>query len=285
MEEVYRVEWTFNSNAIEGNTLTLLETKLVLEQGLTIGGKKLREHFEVINHAEAIAYIQELIDQGHELTEFVVKSIQHLVLKNIADDAGRYRMVNVRISGSEHVPSHYTLVPEQMEQLIQWYESQRNIMHPLLLAAEFHYRFVYIHPFSDGSGRTARLLMNLILMQYGYPPAIVKAADAARLRYYETLGEASVQGQLQPFMELIIECVAELFAVLFVCGEIVHLINVILTLYFGVQWRFFEEIRLYKLSRLFSFLAVLFPDTLLSNLIRYTRKNMLSRRGQHWLSH
>ncbi|WP_410453796.1 Fic family protein [Paenibacillus alvei] len=209
LEEVYRVEWTYNSNAIEGNTLTLLETKLVLEQGLTIGGKKLREHFEVINHAEAIAYIQELLRQDQELTEYVVKSIHHLVLKNIADDAGRYRMVNVGISGSQHVPPHYTVVPEKMEELMKWYENQQGLMHPVLLAAEFHFRFVFIHPFSDGNGRSARLLMNLILMKHGYPPAIVKAADTARMRYYETLEEASVQGQMDPFNQLIMECAAD----------------------------------------------------------------------------
>lgn len=209
LEEVFRVDWTYNSNAIEGNTLTLLETKLVLEQGLTIGGKKLQEHLEVINHAEAIQYVQDLVQRKQELTEHVIKSLHHLVLKNIADDAGRYRMVNVRISGSEHVPPHYTSVPEQMEQLMEWYVEQRDVIHPVLLAAEFHFRFVYIHPFSDGNGRTARLLMNLILMEHGFPPAIVKAADSARLRYYETLEEASVRGQLQPFVSLIMECVAE----------------------------------------------------------------------------
>ncbi|WP_374020927.1 Fic family protein [Paenibacillus thiaminolyticus] len=173
LEEVFRVEWTYNSNAIEGNNLTLL----VLEQGLTIGGKKLREHFEVINHAEAIQYVQDLVQRKQELTE--------------------------------HVPPHYTSVPEQMEQLMRWYVEQRDVIHPVLLAAEFHFRFVYIHPFSAGNGRTARLLMNLILMEHGYPPAIVKVADAARLRYYETWEETSVQGHLQPFVSLIMECVAE----------------------------------------------------------------------------
>ena len=101
LEEVYRVEWTYNSNAIEGNTLTLLETKLVLEEGLTIGGKKLREHFEVINHSEAISYVQDVVSRNIELSEYVIKSIHHLVLKNIEDEnAGRYRMINVMISGS-----------------------------------------------------------------------------------------------------------------------------------------------------------------------------------------
>jgi Fic family protein len=105
LDEVYRIEWTYNSNAIEGNTLSLLETKLVLEEGLTIGGKKLREHFEVINHSEAIDYVRDIVNRNIELTENVIKSIHQLVLKNIDDEnAGRYRMINVMISGSQHTP-------------------------------------------------------------------------------------------------------------------------------------------------------------------------------------
>ncbi|UUZ81325.1 Fic family protein [Paenibacillus sp. P26] len=210
LDEVYRVEWTYNSNAIEGNTLSLLETKLVLEEGLTIGGKKLREHFEVINHSEAISYVQDIVNRNMELTEYVIKSIHQLVLKNIDDEnAGRYRMINVMISGSQHTPPHFTVVPEQMEQLVQWYQEQQGKLHPVELAARFHFQFVFIHPFTDGNGRTARLLMNLILMKHGYPPAIVKAANDARLRYYETLEEASMNGNLIPFVELITECVEE----------------------------------------------------------------------------
>jgi Fic family protein len=210
LDEVYRVEWTYNSNAIEGNTLSLLETKLVLEQGLTIGGKKLREHFEVINHSEAISYVQDIVHRSIELTEHVIKSVHQLVLTNVDDtNAGRYRTINVFISGSPHTPPHYTLVPEQMEQLLQWYEEHKDILHPVDLAAEFHFKFVYIHPFSDGNGRTARLLMNLILMKHGYPPAIVKAASEARLDYYESLEEASMNGNLNPFLELIGDCVRD----------------------------------------------------------------------------
>ncbi|WP_426449736.1 Fic family protein [Paenibacillus sp. S-38] len=195
---------------MEGNTLTLLETKLVLEEGLTIGGKKLREHFEVINHSEAIGYVQDLVQRDMELTEYVIKSLHHLILKNIDDEnAGRYRMVNVRISGSQHTPPHFTVVPEGMEQLVRWYQEQKDRLHPVELAAEFHFKFVYLHPFSDGNGRTSRLLMNLILMKHGYPPAIVKAAAEARLKYYETLEEASMTGHLKPFHALIQECVGE----------------------------------------------------------------------------
>ncbi|MGG1518214.1 Fic family protein [Paenibacillus oryzisoli] len=210
LEQVFRVEWTYNSNAIEGNTLTLLETKIVLEEGLTIGGKKLREHFEVINHAEAISYVQDVVSRNLELSEYVIKCIHHLVLKNIDDEnAGRYRSINVRISGSQHTPPHFTVLSEKMEQLIGWYTEQKDHMHPVALAAEFHFRFVYIHPFSDGNGRTARLLMNLILMKHGFPPAIVKAANEARLKYYETLEIASTGNDLEPFVKLIAVCVEE----------------------------------------------------------------------------
>ncbi|RTE07823.1 Fic family protein [Paenibacillus whitsoniae] len=210
LEQVFRVEWTYNSNAIEGNTLTLLETKIVLEEGLTIGGKKLREHFEVINHAEAISYVQDVVSRNLELSEYVIKSIHHLVLKNIDDEnAGRYRSINVRISGSQHTPPHFTVLSEKMEQLIAWYTEQKDHMHPVALAGEFHFRFVYIHPFSDGNGRTARLLMNLILMKHGFPPAIVKAANEARLKYYETLETASTGNDLEPFVKLIAVCVEE----------------------------------------------------------------------------
>ncbi|TVY08377.1 Fic family protein [Paenibacillus cremeus] len=207
LDEIYRVEWTFNSNAIEGNTLTLLETKLVIEDGLAIGGKKLREHFEVINHVEAINYVKDIVNRKIELSEYVIKSIHQLVLKNIDDeDAGRYRMINVGISGSQHTPPNFANVPEKMEQLIQWYQQSKNKFHPVELAARFHFQFVYIHPFTDGNGRTARLLMNLVLMGFGFPPAIVKAESGIRLKYYETLEEASVNDNLNPFINLIAEC-------------------------------------------------------------------------------
>jgi Fic family protein len=142
-----------NSNAIEGNTLTLLETKLVLEEGLTIGGKKLREHFEVINHSEAINYVQDIVNRNKELAEYVIKSIHQLVLKNTDDEnAGRYRTINAMISGSQHTPPHFTVVPEKMEQLVQRYHEQKDKLHPVELAAQLHFQFVYIHIFRMGMG-------------------------------------------------------------------------------------------------------------------------------------
>ncbi|MGE6369965.1 Fic family protein [Planococcus kocurii] len=210
LRDVYRVEWTYNSNAIEGNTLSLIETKVVMEDGLTIGGKRLQEHFEVINHAEAISFIEEQVTETEPLDERTLKTIHHLILKNIDDEnAGRYRSINVRISGSQHEPPHFLQVANDMQELFAWYQQEKERLHPVELAALFHFKFVYIHPFADGNGRTARLLMNLILMGHGFPPAIVKAEDIQRLTYYEALETASTQGNTQPFVELIAQCVEE----------------------------------------------------------------------------
>ncbi|TFJ94396.1 Fic family protein [Lentibacillus salicampi] len=207
LSEVYRVEWTYHSNAIEGNTLSLNETKIVLEEGLTIGGKRLREHLEVINHSEAIDFVTEYVSQNQPVNENALRKIHYLILKNIDNkNAGAYRQVNVRISGSEHKPPHFLQVQNEIEKLFTWYEEKKGLLHPVELAAFFHFRFVYIHPFSDGNGRTARLLMNFILMNNGYPPAIVKAEDKQRARYYKTLEMASVDQNAEPFIGLISEC-------------------------------------------------------------------------------
>lgn len=210
LEEVYRVEWTYHSNAIEGNTLSLVETKIVLEEGLTIGGKKLREHFEVINHAEAIEYVKTLVTKQTELDERVLKDIHYLVLKGIDNqNAGQYRKINVRISGSQHLPPHFLKVPEVMQELVSWYHEQRDKLHPVELATQFHFKFVYIHPFADGNGRTARLLMNFILMSYGYPPAIIKADPEKRIAYYQALEKASVENNIDDFIALVAKVVEE----------------------------------------------------------------------------
>ncbi|MFC4766690.1 Fic family protein [Effusibacillus consociatus] len=210
LREVFRVDWTYNSNAIEGNTLTLLETKLVLEEGLTIGGKSLREHFEVLNHGEAITYIEELVSTQTPLSEKVIKDVHHLILKNIDDEnAGMYRKINVAISGSQHQPPHFLKVPDEMGGLMRWYQSEVKKLHPVELAALLHFKFVYIHPFVDGNGRTARLLMNMILMSYGYPPAILKADTEKRIAYYDSLEKASVQGEVEPFIQMVVDSTEE----------------------------------------------------------------------------
>lgn len=201
LKEHLLVEWTYHSNAIEGNTLTLSETKVVLE-GITVGGKSLREHFEVINHAEAIRLVEELADKNTPLSEFAIKEIHQLILKNIRDrDAGSYRTINVFIQGSSHVPPMSSLVPGLMRDLIEWYEGEGQSLHPIERAAKFHHQFVHIHPFVDGNGRTARLLTNLILMQEGYPVAVIRQED--RGIYYEALRIADETGDIESLTTLV----------------------------------------------------------------------------------
>ncbi|SBP87503.1 Fic family protein [Thiomonas delicata] len=185
------LEWTYNSNAIEGNTLTLRETQVVLE-GITVGGKSLREHLEAINHQEAIGAVESLIQSGKQMTEWDVRGIHQIVLKGIAPEhAGRYRTENVAIVGASHTPPAAVQVPERMTELIRWLDSPPSHgLHPVARAAEFHTRFVEIHPFVDGNGRTGRLLMNAVLMQEGYPPAVIRAEN--RPAYYEALDRACV---------------------------------------------------------------------------------------------
>jgi len=192
------LEWTYNSNAIEGNTLTLKETKVVLE-GITIGGKSMREHFEVINHKEAIDYVEAVIAGDEVFSERVIKAIHQLVLKNIdSSNAGAYRHENVLIAGAEHRPPDFLHVPEQMADLVQAYHDFTG--HPIERAARLHVDFVKIHPFVDGNGRTARLLMNFDLMKAGFLPVIFQASD--RLAYYEALDKAHTQNDYQDFLQL-----------------------------------------------------------------------------------
>jgi Fic family protein len=201
------LRWTYNSNAIEGNTLTLLETKVVLE-GITIGGKSLREHFEAINHRDAIIFVEELVQQKSTLSEWDIRNIHQLVLKNIdAANAGIYRKLNVLISGARHTPPDHVLVPEKMTDFIA--SSNNNNWHPVEQAVRVHVDFVGIHPFVDGNGRTSRLLMNLELMKNGYPPVVISVDQ--RLRYYQALDAAHVENNYQPFLELVVESVEQSF--------------------------------------------------------------------------
>jgi len=197
------LEWTYNSNAIEGNTLTLQETKVVLE-GITIGGKTLREHIEVINHKEAILYVEEIVEKKEELSEWQIKNIHRLVLKGISDEyAGVYRNQNVIISGAKHTPPDFIIVPDEMKEFINWYEKEAYKLHPIEKAAYLHGVFVGIHPFVDGNGRTSRLLMNLELMKNGYPPTVIRAEN--RLEYYNALDKAHTTGNYYDFTKLVAE--------------------------------------------------------------------------------
>ncbi|MFH1386743.1 MAG: Fic family protein [bacterium] len=203
------VEWTYNSNAIEGNTMTLRETMLILKEGLTISGKSMREHLEVTNHKNAIDYLGELLKKLEPITQEDIKKIHYLVLEGIKNDyAGKYRDVEVYISGTDTVLPKPAVVPSIMLEFSKWLveRQEKNDLHPVRLAAQAHYKFVAIHPFIDGNGRTARLLMNLILMKYGYPIAIVACETGERKSYYSAIRTAE-KGDLLPFETIIADYV------------------------------------------------------------------------------
>lgn len=198
------IEYTYESNKIEGNTLTLKETALVIEKGLTVGGKPLNEHLEAINHAFAIDFIKDVVKNKEPITERLITDIHALILKGIDDrNAGKYRSVQVLISGAKHEPPQPYKVPLQMRNLIEWYNESKDKVHPIVLSAEMHERLVTIHPFIDGNGRTSRLLMNLILLQHGYPIAILKGDSKSRLTYYNTLEIAQTENNKEPFIKFI----------------------------------------------------------------------------------
>ena len=206
----FEIEYTYESNKIEGNTLTLQETALVIEKGLTVGGKTLNEHLEAVNHTYAIEYIKELSRDNQSISERDLLQIHSLILKGIDDiNAGQYRKVQVLISGAKHVPPQPYLVAKEMEELFIWYNRNRDTLHPVILSAEMHERLVTIHPFIDGNGRTARLLMNLILLQNGFPIAILKGDSESRLKYYNVLEIAQTESDKQPFIDFITENVKE----------------------------------------------------------------------------
>lgn len=209
LKKYFDVELTYNSNAIEGNTLTITETKVILEDGLTIGkGKSLREHLEVINHKEAIDYVDDIITKNIDISERVIKDLHYIILKSIDNkNAGEYRKSNVLISGSAHRPPEHFLVDENMKDLILWYKENKDKVHPIKLAAEFHFKFVYIHPFIDGNGRSARLLMNLILMMNGYPVTVIKIEN--RDEYMKALEKASTLNETDDFIEIVAKAVGE----------------------------------------------------------------------------
>jgi Fic family protein len=189
LDEQFTVEWTYNSNAIEGNTLSPQETDLVINRGLTIGNKTLKEHFEAINHKEGIQFLYDFVRKKKELDEAVILEIHKIILKNISEaDAGRYRNANVMIMGAAHLPPSAIKIPRLMTEFMEWYYEHKSKLSVAELSARIHYKLVYIHPFIDGNGRTSRLMMNLILLQNGYPPAVILHID--RRKYYRVLKEA-----------------------------------------------------------------------------------------------
>ena len=207
LEEWFQIELTYTSNALEGNTLSRKETAAVVEKGLTVGGKTLVEHLEATNHAKALQRLLHLSRiPTARLREIDVLELHETVLRGIDDaNAGHYRTIPVRISGSSVIFPNSVKVPDLMDAFIKWIVSSVEL-HPVELASEAHYKFVTIHPFADGNGRTARLLMNLILMQNGYPPAIIRTRD--RLKYIGGLEKAQLGGSKDHYSTVIFAAVS-----------------------------------------------------------------------------
>lgn len=191
LRQQFQVEMTYNSNGIEGNSLTLKETFWVINEGVTIKGKPLKDHLEAKDHYEALDFVYELVKPSGKptLSENLIRTLHSLVMKKTDEEwAGKYRTSNVVIGGADHKPPDVGLVPSQMNDLINWFKDERKKLHPVELAAILHHRIVYIHPFFDGNGRTARLAMNIFLMRKGYPLTIVLKND--RKKYYQVLSRA-----------------------------------------------------------------------------------------------
>ncbi len=198
LQESFRVSMTYNSNAIEGNSLSLSETKLVLEEGVTIGGKSLKEHLEVTNHAKAIDFIETLVSKSG-ITEGDVLNLHAIILDRIdPESAGFYRRSTVRISGTDYTPPNAAKVPRLMQEVYTLLNIKGE---PIEAAAIIHQKFVDVHPFIDGNGRTARLLMNLYLMRNGYPPIIILKAE--RKKYIRTIIQNQVEKNPVPFINFV----------------------------------------------------------------------------------
>jgi Fic family protein len=207
LKERFGVEMTYNSNAIEGNTLTLKETYWVIQQGITVKGKSLKDHLEAKNHKEALDFLYEMIEHNKNFTfsEHLVKELHSLIIQDIDKGiAGQYRNVDVFIAGTEHVPPSSIEVPFKMRELIDWAKKNYRKMYIVEFAAMFHHKFVHIHPFKDGNGRTGRLLMNIFLMQYGFPIAIIQKND--RQKYYRVL-EMADNGNYKPLALFVTQAV------------------------------------------------------------------------------
>ena len=202
LDDWFAVELTYTSNAIEGNTLTRGETALVIEKDIAIGGKSVREHLEATNHAKALHLVRDLAKKTpNQLMQQDILNIHAAILRGIDDDnAGRYRNVPVRIAGSQSILPNPLKVPALMDEFLAWLIS-RNDMHPVAFAGLAHYKLVTIHPFIDGNGRTARLLMNLLLIMQGYPPAIIDNND--RLAYINALEKAQTGGSNEDYNQII----------------------------------------------------------------------------------
>lgn len=207
IQEALEIEYTYESNRIEGNTLTLQETALVVNEGITISGKSMREHLEAINHAQAIDFIKDIVKDDIEISERLIKEIHAIVLHGIdRENAGKYRNVPVMISGSQHMPPQPYLIESQMEAfMIEFNKKVEAKEHPIVIAAYLHDKLVEIHPFIDGNGRSSRLLMNLYLLSKGYLVVSLKGDNDSKRSYYMALEKSHTQNDPVDFYTLVAE--------------------------------------------------------------------------------
>lgn len=207
LREKFQIEMTYNSNAIEGNSLTLKETFLVINEGITVKDKPLKDHLEAKDHHAALEYLYDLIDKDkrHHISETLIKNLHQIIVQETDKEwAGKYRNANVIIAGAKHTPPDALQVPQKMRDLINWLNSQKKKINIIELAALVHHKLVYIHPFFDGNGRTARLVMNVLLMQAGYPLVVILKND--RKKYYDVLAKAD-DGKYEPLVKFIAQSV------------------------------------------------------------------------------
>lgn len=210
MKEYISIQYTYESNKIEGNTLSLSETSLIIKEGITISGKTVKEHLEALNHNEAIEFLYDMVTNDAPYHKYNLLQLHNLILRGIDKKyAGRYRDVPVRITGAKHIPPEPFLIEKLMEEYFEYYEKQKNSLHPVILAAELHERLVSIHPFIDGNGRTSRLVMNLMLLSRGYPIAILKGDYNSRMRYYRALESIQIDNESEAFYLLVCEAVRD----------------------------------------------------------------------------
>jgi len=209
LDNYFRIGFTYSSNALEGNTLTISETKILLEDGITVGGRPLKDCYEAVGHGTAYDFMLKLArQQDLTITESIIKNLHRLFYQKVdADQAGNYRTIQVYISGTEYIPPAPEDVPQLMKHLADQIHYSQSALHPVELAAAAHKRLADIHPFIDGNGRTARLLMNLILVNNGY--GVVSIPPILRNDYINALSASRRMNNLEPFAKLIAECVIE----------------------------------------------------------------------------
>lgn len=212
LEHAFDIQYTHESTKIEGNSLTLSETALVIEKGITVKGKPLKDHLEVVNHQKALEYVKSIAGQKYRLNENDLLKIHDLILQGIDYyNAGKYRSERVMISGSRHIPPSPLKIYDLMKLYFEDYEREQDELHPVLLAIKMHEKLVRIHPFIDGNGRTARLVMNLLLIKNGYPVANILGESESRVAYCDALEKSHIDGDSRDFQKIILNGVKQAF--------------------------------------------------------------------------